>query len=101
MDAGRSPAVFRCLRFRERNRRIRCLPGLTRPPMHHIWVTGRDGVTSGVPAALGNRSRRGEQPFVLALGARGKGIERAAPQGAERADYREFANEVLSPSTRN
>ena len=49
-----------------------------RPPMHHM-VTGRRRCHLGDPGHLGNRSRRGEQPFVLAVEAHGKGIERAAP----------------------
>ena len=44
------------------------------PPMHRL-VTGRKLCHFGSPAAF-DRSRRNEQPFVLALWAYGKGNDR-------------------------
>jgi hypothetical protein len=48
--------------------------------MHHLVIGGKRRHL-GDPSRLSDRSRRGEQPFVLALDAHGKGIERMHHKG--------------------
>ena len=85
MDAGRSPAVFRCrCDFASETAEFSVSLAL-KAPDGTIGATGGKRCHLGDPSRHRGRSRRGEQPFVLALEARGKGIEQAAPQGVETA----------------
>ena len=81
MVAGRSSAVFRCLRLRERNRRIWCVSRASGPPIHRMGSSAGNGATSGAPAALGNRSRRGDNPLYWRLKPAARKLSGPRPKG--------------------